>query len=213
MKINSAALVMILALATPAMTALAQDNEPGEDREPRELRREHFVRPDRDDLGGPREERPEGLRPPGRGERLEGERRERGEGFEGERSRGPRRVMGPDAPGRPRPARVFMPVIATLDIDHDGVIDEKEIKGAAKALKKLDENGDGKLAGEELHPRPPQPPQPPQPPRRVRGFEGEERPGHIHIERFHHRDAGPQGPPRGEGSRPGRPLPPPEDER
>ncbi len=48
------------------------------------------------------------------------------------------------------------PVIAVLDANGDGVIDEKEIANAPKALAKLDKNGDGKLTRDEL--RPPMPP-------------------------------------------------------
>lgn len=44
------------------------------------------------------------------------------------------------------------PVIAALDANSDGVIDEAEINGAAKALLTLDKNGDGKLTAEEIRP-------------------------------------------------------------
>ena len=49
-------------------------------------------------------------------------------------------------------------VVATLDANHDGVIDAVEIKNAVTALKSLDRNADGKLTGEELRrPRPSRP--------------------------------------------------------
>ena len=42
--------------------------------------------------------------------------------------------------------------MAALDVNHDGVIDGKEIAKASKALKKLDRNRDGKLTLDELRP-------------------------------------------------------------
>jgi hypothetical protein len=49
-------------------------------------------------------------------------------------------------------------VVATLDVNHDGVIDAVEIKNASVALKSLDRNADGKLTSEELRrPRPTRP--------------------------------------------------------
>src|SRR5438552_1968096 len=54
---------------------------------------------------------------------------------------------GPDGPGRRRPPP---PIIAALDANHDGVIDETEIANAPAALRTLDKNGDGKLTIEEL---------------------------------------------------------------
>jgi hypothetical protein len=41
-------------------------------------------------------------------------------------------------------------VVATLDANHDGIIDAGEIGNASKALKSLDKDGDGRLSGEEL---------------------------------------------------------------
>ena len=41
-------------------------------------------------------------------------------------------------------------VVATLDANHDGIIDAAEIKNASVALKSLDANGDGKLTSAEL---------------------------------------------------------------
>jgi hypothetical protein len=46
-------------------------------------------------------------------------------------------------------------VVATLDANHDGIIDAVEIKNSSAALKSLDRNADGKLTSEELRrPRP-----------------------------------------------------------
>lgn len=50
------------------------------------------------------------------------------------------------------------PLMLALDANHDGVIDADEIANASAALKKLDENGDGKLTQDEL--RPPRPMRP-----------------------------------------------------
>lgn len=47
------------------------------------------------------------------------------------------------------------PLMAALDANHDGTIDEKEIANASAALKTLDKNGDGKLTAEELRPQRP----------------------------------------------------------
>lgn len=65
---------------------------------------------------------------------------------------------GPNAPGGGRHHRPLPPVIAALDINHDGIIDASEIANASAALIKLDQNGDGKLTLEELlcPPRPDQ---------------------------------------------------------
>jgi len=51
---------------------------------------------------------------------------------------------------RPRP-----PLIAALDANNDGVIDEKELANATAALKALDKNSDGKLTMDELMPQRP----------------------------------------------------------
>ena len=49
-------------------------------------------------------------------------------------------------------------VVATLDANHDGVIDAAEINNASEALKSLDKNADGKLTGAEFRrPRPARP--------------------------------------------------------
>ena len=54
---------------------------------------------------------------------------------------------------RPKP-----PLEQVLDTNADGVIDAGEIANAPVSLKKLDKNGDGKLASDEY--RPPRPPRP-----------------------------------------------------
>ena len=92
------------------------------------------------------------------------------------------------------------PLIAALDLNHDGVIDADEIAKASESLKKLDKNGDGKLTMEEL--RPPRPEGAPE------GGPQDGPPRH----RFN-RDGGPDGErqPPGEGQRPQRRGPPPED--
>jgi hypothetical protein len=75
-----------------------------------------------------------------------------GAGPDGQPGPGP----GPGGPGgragrhRPPP-----PIIAALDANHDGVIDESEIANAPAALRTLDKNGDGKLTMDELMPPPP----------------------------------------------------------
>jgi hypothetical protein len=78
------------------------------------------------DAPPPGGQRPPPGRPPGEGGQFR-----RGEGF-------------------PR-----MPLMAALDPNNDGVIDETEIAQASKALKTLDKNSDGKITMEEL--RPPRP--------------------------------------------------------
>ena len=58
-------------------------------------------------------------------------------------------------PGGFRPHRRPPPIIAALDVNKDGVIDETEIANAVVELKTLDKNGDGKLTLDELMPPPP----------------------------------------------------------
>jgi outer membrane protein assembly factor BamB len=66
----------------------------------------------------------------------------------------PQRGDGGGQGNRPRPRRGpglmrMMKANAALDADESGTIEEAEITNAAVALKKLDENGDGKLTEEE----------------------------------------------------------------
>lgn len=44
------------------------------------------------------------------------------------------------------------PVMAALDANKDGELDETELANATAALKALDKNGDGKLSGDEIRP-------------------------------------------------------------
>ena len=65
----------------------------------------------------------------------------------------------PDGSGQDRPRIRRMPIhplMAALDVNKDGTLDEQEIGNAVAALKTLDKNGDGKLTPDEL--RPPFPP-------------------------------------------------------
>ena len=54
--------------------------------------------------------------------------------------------------GAPTPRAKALPplVVATLDANHDGIIDAGEIANASQALKSLDKNADGRLSPEEL---------------------------------------------------------------
>lgn len=121
-------LLMALALTLPVMNLSAQDNEaPNPPLGPRLQDRQDG------DFRGTREGRPE-----------------RGPGPDGVRPRGPRAEgQRPEGNRPPEP-----PLLAALDGNHDGVIDQAEIDNASAALKSLDKNHDGKLSREEL--RPPQ---------------------------------------------------------
>lgn len=133
----------------------------------------------------------DGSGPPPRGERLP---RREGPG-------GPGQPGEPGGPGRDGQRPPPPPLMAALDVNHDGVIDKKEIASASKALKKLDRNGDGKLTLDELRP-----------PRR----EGDFRAGGPEGRRGPDDRRGPEGRrpggfdgPRGPGGEGDRPLPPP----
>lgn len=58
----------------------------------------------------------------------------------------------PGQEGRPGPGGP--PIIAALDLDHDGEISAAEIRRASESLRTLDRNKDGKLSPDELRPRP-----------------------------------------------------------
>lgn len=70
------------------------------------------------------------------------------------------RGFPPDRPGNGRP--FLGPLFGALDTNHDQVLEADEIVHAAEALRKLDQNGDGKLTPEELRPGLPPGPRPPQ---------------------------------------------------
>jgi EF hand len=76
-------------------------------------------------------------------------------GTQSPNDQGPPPNEGPGGgPRRHRPPPP--PIIAALDTNRDGVIDESEIANASAALRTLDKNGDGKLTIDELMgPRPP----------------------------------------------------------
>lgn len=95
---------------------------------------------------------------------------------------------GPGGPGRPGQRPMVAPLFAALDVNHDGVIDQREIENAPAALRKLDKNGDGKITPDEI--RPPRP-------------EGAPGPG---AGRGQGGPRGPGGPPPGDESAP-RPAP------
>lgn len=64
----------------------------------------------------------------------------------------PRGIMeGPPLPGQPSAPRQGprMPLIAAIDKNGDGELDETELSGAVQAMKSLDKNGDGKLTVDE----------------------------------------------------------------
>jgi hypothetical protein len=66
---------------------------------------------------------------------------------------GPPGGGGPGGPGGPgRHHRPPLPIVTTLDVNHDGIIDSNEIAGASAALLTLDKNGDGILTTNEYLP-------------------------------------------------------------
>ena len=73
----------------------------------------------------------------------------------------------PFGSGLPKP-----PVLEALDLNHDGVIDAKEIALAPHSLLALDKNGDGKLTEDEIRP-----PRPERKPRDPSGQPGKPSPG------------------------------------
>lgn len=168
MKTLKTTLACIAGLSVAAGLAVAQDDGGGR---PREVR------------GGPRHDGGGG-RPP----EVRGGPRQDGDQGPGEAPGG---GPGGNQPMRRPPQMMKPPLIAALDANDDGVIDEKELDMAAASLRKLDKNGDGKLDRQEL--MPPRPVGPPP------GGEG----GQIRGNRPE------PGPGRGEGGeRRGPPLPP-----
>ena len=109
---------------------------------------------------------------------------------------GPRGPHGPGGPGGPGGPRMVSPLVAALDLNHDGVIDADEMAKAGESLKKLDRNHDGKLTMEEYRPQRPGGPG---------GPDGERRPGGEHRPG---RDGQGEGRPGDEGR-----LPRPEQEK
>ncbi|CBY13231.1 unnamed protein product [Oikopleura dioica] len=70
-----------------------------------------------------------------------------------------------DEPRGERRPHPVPPILAFFDADHDGVLSEKEIQDASKALGRLDHDQDGEITAEEARPPlPPRGPKPPQPP-------------------------------------------------
>ena len=61
-------------------------------------------------------------------------------------------VKAQDADRPERRQRPPHPVVAALDTNKDGDIDDKELAAAAAALKTLDKNSDGKLTRDEIAP-------------------------------------------------------------
>ena len=133
---KTAALLIALGLALPAMSFGEElDRPPRRDGQPpRELNRDRGPRE-----GEARDDRRTDARP-----------RDEARRDGGTRNDGPRGGPVGDRPHMPPP-----PLFAALDVNHDGVIDEKEMKDAADSLRKLDKNNDGKLTMDELRPHRP----------------------------------------------------------
>jgi hypothetical protein len=187
MKKTTAALIMALGLALPAMT----HGQEAEERRP-EGRRES----DRDDQPeGPRRgqvQRREQRRDEPRHERPKADRGERGDRAE----RPMHRDFGPGPLGGRPP---IPPLFAALDHNRDGVIDEREIHHAAGALQMLDRNHDGRLTMLELRPPGTFGPHPD-----FRGENDRHMPGPRggHIAPHHHGDEPGDGPKAGKRPRP-----------
>lgn len=69
----------------------------------------------------------------------------------GDQRGGPRPQGGgpDDQRGGPRGQGSVMPIIAAIDLNKDGILDNTEIEQARQSLKKLDTNGDGKITPDE----------------------------------------------------------------
>lgn len=68
------------------------------------------------------------------------------------REGGPGGREGPGGPGGMRGERPPMPIIEALDLNRDGTISADEIAKAVTSLKKLDNNGDGRITPDEYRP-------------------------------------------------------------
>lgn len=68
---------------------------------------------------------------------------------------GPGVPPGPN--GRPGPGgpRLMHPILVTLDLNQNGIIEAEEIAKASESLKKLDKNGDGNITPDEHRPQRP----------------------------------------------------------
>ena len=100
--------------------------------------------------GGPDDQRG-GPRPQGGGpDDQRGGPRPQGGGPDDQRG-GPRPQGGgpDDQRGGPRGQGAVMPIIAAIDLNKDGILDNTEIEQARQSLKKLDTNGDGKITPDE----------------------------------------------------------------
>ncbi|MFN5734023.1 MAG: hypothetical protein ACK48R_19430 [Planctomyces sp.] len=78
------------------------------------------------------------------------------------------------------------PLMQALDADQDGSLSPAEIENAAKALAKLDKNGDGTLSTDELRPAQGGPGDAGRPPRcsratRAGGWSDDRRNAHPHV--------------------------------
>lgn len=68
--------------------------------------------------------------------------------------RGEGRGGGPRGEGGPRGGMMMRmdPILSAVDTDQDGTLSAAEMQGAAAAIAKLDQDGDGKLTREEVRP-------------------------------------------------------------
>jgi len=83
---------------------------------------------------------------------AQAQRRERGDEREAREAPDAAAVGEADAGAIPGAAATANPLMQVLDIDGDGTLSKKEIGAAAKSLRKLDANRDGKLTPDELQP-------------------------------------------------------------
>lgn len=83
---------------------------------------------------------------------AQAQRRERGDEREAREAPDAAAIGAADAGAVPGAAATVNPLMQVLDIDGDGTLSKKEIGAAAKSLRKLDTNRDGKLTPDELQP-------------------------------------------------------------